>query len=118
MMGQRIWEAFGEDSFVIAATAYSGEFMWRGWPSSWPDLTVVTDQDARLELEELMAASGLQNGVLILRDPPPGGDWVSEPILSRIPSNYWSLPGIWPNHADAVLFLRKIEPRRTRTPGG
>ena len=46
---------------------------WRTMGPQWPDLTVVTDQDARVEHEELLAATGLQHGVLILRKPPPGG---------------------------------------------
>jgi erythromycin esterase len=112
-MGQRIWEVFGEDSFVIAATAYEGRFMWRATGPEIPDLTVVTDQDAHFELEELLAASGLQNGVLILRNPAPGGNWLRTPMLSRMPNNYHSLLSIWPDHTDAVLFLRTIAPRRT-----
>lgn len=116
-MGQRIWETFGERSFVIAATAYSGQFMWRTMPPSWPDLTVVTDQDARFELEELLAGTGLEHGVVILRNPPPGGDWLRTPMLSRMPQNYYSLLSIWPDHADAVLFLRTITPRRPRPSG-
>lgn len=112
-MGQRIWEIFGERSFVIAATAYEGRFMWRAMGPELPDLTVVTDQDARFELEELLAASGAQYGVLVLKDPAPGADWLRTPILSRLPNNYYSLTSIWPEHADAILFLRTITPRRT-----
>jgi hypothetical protein len=112
-MGQRIWEVFGEASFVIAATAYEGRYMWRAMGPELPDLTVVTDQDARFELEELLAATALQNGVLILKTPAPGGEWLRTPILSRIPNNYYSKLSIWPDHTDAVLFLRTIEPRRT-----
>jgi erythromycin esterase len=117
-MGQRIWEAFGEGSFVIGATGYSGRYMWRAGPYEWPDLTVVTDQDARFELEELLAATGLDQGVLILRNPAPGGEWLRTPMLSRIPNNYVSMSSIWPDHADAILFLRTITPRRPAAPGG
>ncbi|MFH1833781.1 MAG: erythromycin esterase family protein [bacterium] len=116
LMGQLIWEALGESSFVIAATAFSGESMWRAMSYDWPDLTVATDQDVAFELEELLEATGLEHGVLPLRDLAPGGDWLGTAILSRLPNNYYSVPGVWPDHADAVLFLRTITPRRPANP--
>jgi len=112
-MGQGVWEAFGGRSFVIAATAYSGQFRWTAQPPSMT-YTVVSDQDSTFELEELLAATGLEQAVVPLRNVPPGGDWLRSPILSR-PWNYQSFLSAWPDHADAILFMRAATPR-TRIP--
>ena len=108
-MGRGIWEAFGDRSFVIGATAYSGQFRWTAMPSS-----VVSDQDPAFELEELLAATGLEQAVVPLRALPPGSDWLRTPILSR-PWHYLSFLGTWPDFADAILFMRTATPR-TRIP--
>lgn len=108
-MGQAVWEVFGDRSFVITATAYSGQFRWRVTPPSMT-FTVVSDQDPTFELEELLAATGLEQAVLPLRNLPPGGDWLRSPIFFR-PGNYQSVLGTWPNHADAILFMRAATPR-------
>ncbi|HUU28566.1 MAG TPA: erythromycin esterase family protein [archaeon] len=108
-MGQAVWEAFGDRSFVIAATAYSGQFRWRVMPPSMT-FTVVSDQDPTFELEELLAATGLEQAVVPLRNLPPGGDWLRSPILSR-PWTYQSVLVTWMDHADAILFMRAATPR-------
>ena len=108
-MGQGVWEAFGDRTFVIAATAYSGQFRWTAMPPSMT-YTVVSDQDSTFELEELLAAIGLEQAVVPLRNVPPGGDWLRSPILSR-PWNYQSFLSAWPDHADAILFMRAATPR-------
>jgi len=99
----------GDRSFVIAATAYSGQFRWRAFPPSMT-FTVVSDQDPTFELEELLAATGLEQAVVPLRNLPPGGDWLRSPILSR-PWNYESVLVTWTDHADAILFMRAATPR-------
>ncbi|HUU28572.1 MAG TPA: erythromycin esterase family protein [archaeon] len=109
-MGQGVWEAFGDSSFVIAATAYSGQF---GRPPLWRVYTVASDQDPTFELEELLATTGLEQAVVPLRNLPPGGDWLRSPILSR--DGYLSVLTTWPDHADAILFMRAATPR-TRVP--
>jgi erythromycin esterase len=108
-MGQGVWEAFGDSSFVIAATAYSGQSRHIALPPSMT-FTVVSDQDPTFELEELLAATGLEQAVVPLRNLPPGGDWLRSPILSRL-SEYQSVLVTWPDHADAILFMRAATPR-------
>jgi len=108
-MGQAVWEVFGDRSFVITATAYSGQFRWTAFPPSMT-FTMVSDQDPTFELEELLAATGLEQAVLPLRNLPPGGDWLRSPILSRT-WTYQSVLGTWPDHADAILFMRAATPR-------
>jgi len=107
-MGQGIWEAFGERSFVIAATAYGGQSRWITLPPSMT-FTVVSDQDPTFELEELLSATGLEQAVVPLRNSPPSGDWLRSPILSRLWA-YQSVLGTWPDHADAILFMRAVTP--------
>jgi erythromycin esterase len=115
-MGQGVWEAFGDRSFAIAATAYSGQFGWLTIPPSMT-FTVASDQDPTFELEELLAATGLEQAVVPLRNLPPGGDWLRNPILGRLESDsdYRTLLATWPDHADAILFMRAATPR-TRFP--
>jgi hypothetical protein len=60
-MGQHVWEVFGERSFVVAATAYGGQHGGSAEPS-----IVASDGDASFELEELLAAAGLEYAVLPL----------------------------------------------------
>lgn len=113
-MGQGVWEVFGERSFVITASAYSGQFRWSGFPPWLPNFTVSSDQDPSFEFEELMASTGLEQAVVPLRNLPPGGDWLRSPILFRV-LNHRAVLGTWPDHADAILFMRTATPR-TRIP--
>jgi len=109
-MDRAIWEAFGDSSFVIAATAYSGQYRRIGGGPPSMTFTVVSDQDPTFELEELLAATGLEQAVVSLRNLPPGGDWLRSPILSQIWA-YQSVLVTWPDHADAILFMRAATPR-------
>jgi erythromycin esterase len=108
-MGQAVWEVFGDRSFVITATAYSGQVRYTTEPPSMT-FTVVSDQDPTFELEELMASTGMEQAVVPLRNLPPGGDWLRSPILSH-PTAYESVLVTWPDHADAILFMRAATPR-------
>jgi len=109
-MDQAVREIFGDSSFVIAATAYSGQYQRIGGGPPSMTFTVVSDQDSTFELEELLAATGQEQAVVPLRNLPPGGDWLRSPILSQI-SAYQSVLVTWPNHADAILFMRVATPR-------
>jgi erythromycin esterase len=104
-MGQGVWEAFGDRSFVIAATAYSGQW------NLHPIITVVSDQDSTFELEELLAATGLEQAVVPLRNLPPGGEWLRNPIFGRLTFGYRNVLATWPDHADAILFMRAATPK-------
>jgi len=104
-MGDGAWEVFGDRSFVIAATAYSGQW------NLHPIITVVSDQDSTFELEELLAATGLEQAVVPLRNLPPGGDWLRNPISGRLTFNYRNVLATWPDHADAILFTRAATPK-------
>jgi erythromycin esterase len=108
-MGQGVWEAFGDRSFVIAATAYSGQW------NRHPIINVVSDQDSTFELEELLAATGLEQAVVPLRNLPPGGEWLRNPIFGRLTFDYRNVLATWPDHADAILYMRAATPR-TRIP--
>jgi erythromycin esterase len=111
-VGQAIWEEFGEESFVLTPTAYSGRFNWRAVAGEMPDWDIVVDQDSTFELEELVEAAGFENVLLPLRDTATRAAWLSEPILSRTPWNYWAMNARWPQHTDAILFLHTISPPR------
>ncbi|MDP2983347.1 MAG: erythromycin esterase family protein [Candidatus Latescibacter sp.] len=105
-MDQAVREVFSDRSFVIVATAYSGQYRMIGGSRTF---TVMSDQDPTFELEELMAATGLEQAVVPLRNLPAGGDWLRSPIFCRI-FNYKSILGTWPDHADAILFMRAATP--------
>lgn len=112
-MGDAVWQEFGERSFVIATTAYGGQFQWRAVPPGWPSFSVVSDQERGFELEELLAAAGTGHAVLDLRNVGAGGEWLRAPLSSRAWWNYLNVRASWPDHADALLLLRSITPRTT-----
>ena len=55
--------------------------------------------------------TGLEQAVVPLRNLPTGGDWLRSPILSQTWTYQSLLLCTWPDHADAILFMRAATPR-------
>lgn len=108
-MDRAVREVFGDRSFVIVATAHGGQYRASLRPTKMA-YTVVSDQDPSFEMEELLAETGVEQAVVLLREVPTGGEWLRSPIRSRIWA-YKSILGTWPEHADAILFMRTVTPR-------
>jgi erythromycin esterase len=83
-MGQDLWEALGEDAYMLATTAYEGSAAapYASDATEWyvPDIT--RDQDPSLELEELLAATGIESGVVDLRRVSRD-HWLRKALVAR-----------------------------------
>lgn len=61
-------------------------------------------------LEDLMERAGLENALVDFRDPPQGGQWLREPLISR-PLGYAEMKGEWAEILDGMMFIREMTPR-------
>jgi erythromycin esterase len=103
-MGQWMWEALGQELYVLGFTAYDLAAFEQA-PNS--------DQSEEVEFEELMHAAGLEFAIVDFRRLPPGGEWLREPIISRPMAN-WGMKARWPRVLDGMFYMREWRPA-TRT---
>jgi erythromycin esterase len=104
-MGQRIGEVFGSKSYVIGITSYRSD-----------NAGILADQDLPLpEFEELMAAARFDYGLLDFRRATVEGSWAGGEFLAR-PIAHTSGAAVWSDLLDALLFVRKYEPRQDAEP--
>jgi erythromycin esterase len=99
-MGQRIWEAIGQEVYALGFTAYDLAAFEQA-PKS--------DQSEEVEFEELMQATGLEYAIVDFRRLPPGGEWLGEPIISR-PFANWGMKAKWPRVLDGMFYMREWKP--------
>ena len=60
-------------------------------------------------LEDLMERAGLVNALVDFRDPPHGGQWLREPLITR-PLGYTEMKGNWSEVLDGMMFIREMTP--------
>jgi erythromycin esterase len=111
-MGQRVWEALGEESFVIAMTSYTGMsacITCKGGMEGQVQ-NVVADQDPSFEFEELMNAAGYEFGFVNLRQARKAGQWLGGTFAARPLFQTYDAP--WSEALDALFFIRTQEPSR------
>jgi erythromycin esterase len=60
-------------------------------------------------LEDLMEGAGLENALVDFRNPPRGGHWLREPLISR-PLGYTEMKGNWSEVLDGMMFIREMTP--------
>jgi erythromycin esterase len=99
-MGHRVWEALGDEVYVLGFTAYD---------LSAYDAHPVSDQSEELELEELLEATGLEYALVDFRHASEAGDWLFEPMISRPMANS-GMRAVWPRVLDGMLFTREWKP--------
>jgi erythromycin esterase len=101
LMGDVVWDAFGEETYGIGFTAYQGARGEVGRPG-----TPIAPADAD-SLEGLWGATAQSNAFLDLRKVPAGGDWLDQPIVSTL---FMGRP--YPLHHrklfDAAFFIRTM----------
>jgi len=115
-MGQRVWEALGEESFVIGMTSYtgvSGCITCRGFAENLVQ-NVVADQDSSFEFEELMNAADFNFGFVNLRRARNAGDWLGGTFAAR--PLFQTYRASWSDVLDALFLIRTQEPSR-KVPG-
>jgi erythromycin esterase len=111
-MGQHLWEALGEDAYMLAITAYEGS---AAPPFAASDVAafnipdIARDQDPSLELEELLAATGIESGVVDLRRLSRE-HWLRRALVAR-PMEYTAMRAEdWGESVDGFLFIRTMTP--------
>jgi erythromycin esterase len=102
-MGMKVWEEFGEESFVIATASYQHEAG-----------RIIPDQHALPEFEQLMASAGFDYGLVNLRSAAREGSWAGASFLAR-PISHRVDEAVWSDAVDALLFIR-VQERWRRAP--
>jgi erythromycin esterase len=110
-MGQHLWEVLGEDTYMLAITSYEGSaappFPNDVSVSIIPDIT--RDQDPSLELEELLAATGIESAIVDLRKLSRE-HWLRKSLVAR-PLEYTAMRAEdWGESVDGFLFIRTMAP--------
>lgn len=104
-MGQFLWDALGQDMYVLGFTSYDLS-AFEPAPNS--------SQSEEIEFEELMQAAGFEYAIVDFRKLLPGGKWLREPIISRPMANY-GMKARWPKVLDGMFYMREWKPA-TRIP--
>jgi erythromycin esterase len=111
-MGQHLWEALGEAAYMLATTAYEGSAappFDASDATEWyvPDIT--RDQDPSLELEELLAATGIESGVVDLRGLSRD-HWLRKALVARAMGYSAMWAEDWGESVDGFLYIRTMTP--------
>ncbi len=106
-MGDGVSKALGERIYTLGFTAFEGS-IGNVFQSRPPE---PLDPPSPGSLEELMARAGLENALVDFRNPPKGGEWLRQPLLSR-PLGYTEMNANWGEIVDGMLFTKKMEPSR------
>ena len=110
-MGHRVWEALGEEVFVIGFTSYEGAYHWATQPDDLV-FTIVSDQHTGPEFEEMMRATGRNFALVNLREAARARSWLGGSFLAR-PLLHITERAPWSRVLDAIFFVRNQEPSRT-----
>jgi len=109
LMGDGVWEALGEESYVVGFSSYEGSYRWINDPSL-PAWDIIPDQRPAAEFEELMVAAGHEFAFVDLRAARRSGSWLGESFLARPMLYSWT--SRWSESMDAIFFIRTQEPSR------
>jgi erythromycin esterase len=113
--GQHVWEALGNESFVIGMTSYTGMagcITCRGGMEGQIQ-NIMPDQDPSFEFEELMDGAGYKFGFVNLRKARKDGQWPGGSFAARPLFNSYIAP--WSEMIDALFFIQNQEPSRIVT---
>src|SRR5688500_11541529 len=115
-MGQEIARRMGRRAFVVGFTCYEGEagIGARGDPQGFHS-TIRTNQDASIELEELLNAARFDYALVDLRDRSREAEWLKTPIVSRPLANK-GMRAVWPEVLDAMFYIRVMAPNEVTRP--
>lgn len=103
VMGDIVWEAFGDQIYSLGFTAYSGA---AGGAMQSPE---NLERPSEGSFEDLMNRAGLENAIVDFRNPPHGGEWLQNQMASR-PLGYVEMTASWPNILDGMMFTRNMIP--------
>jgi erythromycin esterase len=106
-MGEVAWKILGDQMYTLGFTAYEGQVgnVFRTHPPE------PLDKPTAGSLEDLLFQAGLENALVDFRNPPRGGDWLRQPLISR-PLGYTEMKGDWTQVLDGMMFTRVMEPSK------
>jgi erythromycin esterase-like protein len=110
-MGDVVWQRLGTDAYTIGFTAGGGRA--GAWSAEPRDLDPPMDGS----LEDIFMRAGFDDAFLDFRSPPPGGEWLRTSLWSRPLGNGY-MRAVWPNHLDAMIFIRTMAPSTPATAAG
>jgi erythromycin esterase len=99
-------ERLPNDVYTIAFMGAEGEQGTARRGAAAP--TAIPPADSST-LDGLMRDAGIEKGFLDLRSIPRGGEWLRSPLTAR-PLGYGAMRTVWPNHIDAIFFMRRMAP--------
>ena len=102
-MGQTVWQTLGSQVYTLGFTAYEGQVGF--YFQSPHDIGPA----AVGSLEDLIQSAGLQYAIVDFRNPPAGGEWLSEEIISWW-SFYLPLRANWTGILDGIVFMKVMTP--------
>lgn len=103
VMGHDVWEALGEQTYVVGFTAHGGSWgLYNGEPQELPAPPPGS-------IEDLFGRTSYENAFLDFRHRDAGGAWLEERLLMR-PLGNWPMRANWTRVMDAVVFTRTMYP--------
>lgn len=106
-MGHTVNSRLGDKVFTVGFSAMDGN------AGPWFRQSFRIPPAPEGTFESLCVAAGLENGLVPLRVEDSGSEWLRSPLYAR-PLGYGWMKAVWPNHFDAIIFNRTMEPSTGR----
>jgi erythromycin esterase len=103
-MAARLAEKYGDEMFGIGVSGATGSY--ENYASG---ATLPVPAATAGSLEEAWARSGVEVGIISLRDVQTSAPWLSRPLSARL-SDYAEITRVWPRYFDAMLLVRTVTP--------
>jgi erythromycin esterase len=112
-LGDHLHDAYGDAMYTIGFTSHEGTW---GYPIAGQPIHTLAPM-AATSLEGRFVEAGFELGIVDLRSPAAGGEWLHLDFTSRplghVPQHYR-----WSRSLDAMVFIRTMTPSTPWTPGG
>lgn len=102
-MGEVVWRELGDRMYSLGFTSSTGEAGTFFRPPQ------PLQKASPGSLEDLMERAGLENALMDFRNPPRGGRWLREPLISR-PLGYTEMKADWGEVLDGMMYIREMIP--------
>jgi erythromycin esterase len=103
VMGDHVWDAFGDKIYSIGFTAHGGARAWHDHTMETPIEPPMPDS-----IEDLWGATTHQNAFVDLRNVAAGGEWLNSAGISSLFNGFPAIAE-WNKLVDGVVFLRTMQ---------
>jgi erythromycin esterase len=107
-MGEVVAKQLGEPTYTLGFTALRGKTATTFRTQPPRELLPLSPGS----LEDLMQQAGLDLAIVDFRNPPKGGEWLGEPLVSR-QFGYAEMKADWTRIVDGLMVLREMQPSTT-----